>query len=95
MKHNEGEGLLYLLAFTLCVGLLAILIITVESIISKYKRRKIKKYIEEQLKKTQHEVSTVKCDLCSKEWVAVRPPGLDTLECPNCKNMVRFENVHK
>lgn len=40
-----------------------------------------------------HEVSTVKCDLCSHEWVAVRPEGLDELECPNCSNMVNFENI--
>lgn len=39
------------------------------------------------------EVSTVKCDLCSKEWVAVRPEGLIKLECPNCGNMVHFYNV--
>ena len=41
----------------------------------------------------QHEVSTVKCDLCGKEWVAVRPEGLTELECPYCENMVQFENV--
>lgn len=27
-----------------------------------------------------YEVSKVKCDLCSKEWVAVRPQGLTKLE---------------
>jgi len=43
--------------------------------------------------KDPHEVSTVKCDLCTKEWVAVRPEGLTQLECPNCGNMVHFENV--
>lgn len=40
-----------------------------------------------------HEVSKVKCDLCAKEWVAVRKEGLIELECPNCGNMVHFENV--
>ena len=40
-----------------------------------------------------HEVSKVKCDLCGKEWVAVRPEGLTILECPNCGNMVQFENI--
>lgn len=43
--------------------------------------------------KQPHEVSTVKCDLCGKEWIAVRPEGLTELECPNCENMVQFENV--
>ena len=27
-----------------------------------------------------HEVSTVKCDLCSLKWVAVRPEGVEKLE---------------
>lgn len=39
------------------------------------------------------EASLVRCDLCSHEWVAVRPLGLEKLECPNCENMVYFENV--
>jgi uncharacterized phage protein (TIGR01671 family) len=39
------------------------------------------------------EVSQVKCDLCGKEWTAVRLQGLQKLECPNCKNMVLFENL--
>lgn len=39
------------------------------------------------------ETSLVKCDLCSHEWVAVRPEGLDKLECPNCGNFVYFENI--
>lgn len=42
----------------------------------------------------QTEVSEVKCDLCSHKWVAVRPAiGLVKLECPNCSNMVHFENI--
>jgi hypothetical protein len=41
----------------------------------------------------KHEVSKVKCDLCGKEWVAVRPEGLTKLECPDCGNMANFENV--
>ena len=40
-----------------------------------------------------HEVSKVKCDLCGKEWVAVRPGGLAKLECPNCGNITHFENI--
>jgi hypothetical protein len=40
-----------------------------------------------------HEVSQVKCDLCGKEWTAVRPEGLVKLECPECGNMVYFENI--
>lgn len=39
------------------------------------------------------ETSLVKCDLCSYHWVAVRPFGLTKLECPNCNNMVYFENI--
>lgn len=41
----------------------------------------------------KHEYSNVKCDLCSHEWVAVRPLGLEKLECPNCANIVYFENI--
>lgn len=40
-----------------------------------------------------HEASEVKCDLCNKKWLAVRPLGINQLECPNCTNMVYFENV--
>jgi hypothetical protein len=40
-----------------------------------------------------HEVSKVQCDLCSHQWIAVRPEGLKRLECPNCGNLVTFENV--
>lgn len=40
-----------------------------------------------------HEVSKVQCDLCNYQWIAVRPEGLTKLECPNCSNMVQFENV--
>ena len=39
------------------------------------------------------EASSVKCDLCSHEWVAVRPEDLIKLECPNCGNMVTFGNI--
>jgi len=42
---------------------------------------------EEQLR---HEVSLVRCDVCSHKWVAVRPEGLPWLECPNCANMVQI-----
>ncbi len=35
---------------------------------------------------------SVKCDLCSHEWVAVRHDNSERLECPNCKNMVYFES---
>jgi len=33
----------------------------------------------------------VTCDLCGYNWVAVRPADLSKLECPNCNNMVQFE----
>jgi len=42
-----------------------------------------------------HEVSLVRCDLCTKQWVAVRPEGIKKLECPNCENMVYFENIQE
>jgi rubrerythrin len=42
---------------------------------------------------TQYETSLVVCDLCGHSWVAVRPQGLEKLECPNCDNMVYFENI--
>ena len=45
------------------------------------------------MKQEKYEVSQVKCDLCGYEWVAVRPLGLEKLECSNCENMVYFENI--
>jgi hypothetical protein len=48
---------------------------------------------KEQMVEAHYEVSKVKCDLCGKEWVAVRTEELTKLECPNCGNMVNFENV--
>lgn len=33
----------------------------------------------------------VQCDICTYQWVAVYPAQLDKLECPNCSNMVSFE----
>lgn len=45
------------------------------------------------IKDQPHEVSNVKCDICGYQWVAVRPEGLTKLECPNCGNMVQFENI--
>jgi len=35
---------------------------------------------------------SVKCNLCSYEWVAVRHEDSDRLECPNCENIVHFES---
>lgn len=40
-----------------------------------------------------HEYSKVICDLCNYSWVSVRPLGTKKLECPNCNNLVNFENV--
>jgi len=45
-------------------------------------------------KQLMYEASLVKCDLCTHQWVAVRPAGLTILECPNCDNMVTFENIN-
>jgi protein-arginine kinase activator protein McsA len=43
--------------------------------------------------KDLHEVSSVQCDLCSYKWVAVRPKDTEKLECPNCNNIVNYENL--
>jgi DNA-directed RNA polymerase subunit RPC12/RpoP len=40
-----------------------------------------------------YETSLVECDLCSYKWVAVRPKDTDKLECPNCNNIVHYENI--
>lgn len=40
-----------------------------------------------------HEWSKVSCDLCGNSWVAVRPVGVEKLECPNCHNLSQFENI--
>lgn len=40
-----------------------------------------------------NEVSQVSCDLCGHIWVAVRPVGVEQLECPNCGTIGNFENV--
>ena len=39
------------------------------------------------------EASLVCCDLCGYKWAAVRPMGIEKLECPNCSNMVYFEDI--
>jgi len=49
--------------------------------------------LEEEAKAQKYETSSVKCDLCSNEWIVVRPEGLRQLECPKCENMVHFENI--
>lgn len=54
---------------------------------------KLSEVVLDEVKKDPHEVSTVKCDLCDNQWVAVRPVGVDKLQCPFCMNMVYFENV--
>jgi hypothetical protein len=35
----------------------------------------------------------IQCDLCSHKWTAVYLTELDKLECPNCTNMVIFDNL--
>jgi len=40
-----------------------------------------------------HEAGMVECEICTNKWVAVRPPNLKRLECPMCRNMVRYEAV--
>ena len=43
----------------------------------------------------RHEVSEVVCDFCGHDWVAVRPTGTPTLECPRCSEMtlVTFDDT--
>ena len=40
-----------------------------------------------------YETSMVRCDLCGYEWVAVRPSGIEKLQCPQCLYLARFENI--
>lgn len=40
-----------------------------------------------------HEVSKVRCDLCGLKWIAVRPLGVEKLECKQCGNISNFENI--
>jgi len=39
------------------------------------------------------EVSKVECSLCTYQWYAVRPEGVEKIECPNCENICNFENI--
>jgi hypothetical protein len=38
-----------------------------------------------------HEVGEVECNLLKHTWVAVRPKGVDELECPNCSGMTEIQ----
>lgn len=53
----------------------------------------LKKSIEKMEPKKFWEVSLVKCDLCGKSWTAVRPEGLERLQCPQRWNTTTFENL--
>lgn len=33
----------------------------------------------------------VECDLCGHKWIAVYHEDSERLQCPNCYNMVHFE----
>ena len=35
----------------------------------------------------------VECDICTNQWLAVRPANLTRLECPNCRQMAQFEEL--
>jgi hypothetical protein len=63
----------------------------------KYSERKTIKEIYgiflEEIKYDPHEASMVQCSLCKHTWVAVRPEGLEELECPNCHNICSFQNL--
>lgn len=39
------------------------------------------------------ESSKVRCDICSHEWIAVRPDNTPKLECPNCHNVAYYEDL--
>jgi transposase-like protein len=34
------------------------------------------------------EVAKVECPLCTQEWIAVYPSGVEKLECPHCQNTI-------
>lgn len=36
----------------------------------------------------------VRCDLCNYEWIAVYHVNCKHLECPNCGNMVYYEEIY-
>jgi ribosomal protein S27E len=36
---------------------------------------------------------TVKCMICTHQWVAVYPASCDRLECPHCGNLTDFEII--
>lgn len=50
---------------------------------------------QDELNIIKWEISIVRCDLCSYEWVAIRPLGTLRLECSNCNNLSNFENLLK
>ena len=39
------------------------------------------------------EVSKVMCSLCGNDWIALRPEGVDKLECKNCKIISTVQRV--
>jgi transposase len=82
MHINVPEWVLYVVVVWLAIGLAD----TTLALYQRYLEWKIKK------EKDPHEVSKVKCHVCSHSWVAVRPVGLTELECPNCGRLCSFEN---
>ncbi len=68
--------------------------IVVAAKLATYEKYKVLGLNKAVLKSDLWESSKVKCDLCNREWVAVRPEGIERLECPNCHNMVSFENIN-
>lgn len=47
------------------------------------------KYLEEN--DSSYTANLVECDLCTHQWTAVYHADLKKLECPNCENIVYFD----
>ena len=56
---------------------------------------KVIAWIPIQKREIGHVASKVQCSLCSFYWIAVRPNGVEKLECPNCKNVCSYEDILK
>lgn len=41
----------------------------------------------------EHEAGVIECETCSNKWVAAAPTNGRRIECPMCRNMVRYEAV--
>ncbi len=48
---------------------------------------------QETLEEAEWTFDHVQCNLCNHKWMAVYLYKLNRLECPNCSNMVMFEQL--